>query len=233
MIRFQDVTKTYYRGETQVHALRGVTGAIEEGTITFLTGPSGSGKSTLLHLLGALDDPTSGEIFVGDRSIGAFTGRERDHYRRHEVGFIFQNFNLLKNLDALENVLVPFLPQGISTELRQRAKDLLAMVGLGDRLDHGPNQLSGGEQQRVAIARALLKQPRFILADEPTGELDTPTGAEIYRYLRELHAKNGTTVVVVTHEQNHIRPTDRVLRMRDGQFEESSQATATASSDVE
>lgn len=225
MIKFQDVTKIYYRGETQVHALRGVTGEIEEGTITFLTGPSGSGKSTMLHLLGALDDPTSGEIFVGDRSIGAFTGRERDHYRRNDVGFIFQNFNLLKNLDALENVLVPFLPRGISGELRQQAKDLLAMVGLGDRLDHGPNQLSGGEQQRVAIARALLKQPRFILADEPTGELDTATGAEIYRYLRELHAKNGTTVVVVTHEKNHILPTDRVLRMRDGRLEESGHET--------
>lgn len=222
MIELNNVTKTHYRGETEVHALRGVSGQIGTGSMTFLVGPSGSGKSTLLHLIGALDEPTSGELRVGGQSLGEFTSRQRDHYRRSQVGFIFQNFNLLKNLDAVENVLVPFLPQGIPGDLRQRAIDLLKEVGLGDRLDHGPNQLSGGEQQRVAIARALLKRPRLILADEPTGELDTATGAEIYRYLRDLHDAEGTTIVVVTHDRQHVRPEDNILRIRDGELEDES-----------
>ena len=218
MIELNRVTKSHFRGETEIRALRGVSGTIEEGAMTFLLGPSGSGKSTLLYLIGALDDPTSGEIIVGKKDLSAFTTQQRDEYRRNDVGFIFQNFNLLKNLDAVENVLVPFLPRGVPSELRARAIDLLKGVRLADRLDHGPNQLSGGEQQRVAIARALLKRPRLILADEPTGELDTATGAEIYRYLRELHAAEGTTIVVVTHDQSHIRPEDNVMRMRDGEF---------------
>lgn len=218
MIELRDVTKVHHRGETEVHALRGVTGTIEAGTVTFLLGPSGGGKSTLLHLIGALDEPTSGEILVDGRSLGKLSSHERDEYRRSEVGFIFQNFNLLKNLDAVENTLVPFLPKGISSEMRRRAIATLERVGLGKRLDHRPNHLSGGEQQRVAIARALLKRPKLILADEPTGELDTTTGAEIYRYLRELHSEEKTTVVVVTHDQSHILPEDRVMKVRDGRF---------------
>ncbi|MBA3315756.1 MAG: ABC transporter ATP-binding protein [Planctomycetaceae bacterium] len=215
-----DVTKVHHRGETEVHALRGATGEVGEGQFTFLLGPSGSGKSTLLHLIGALDEPTSGEIEVSGRKLSQLNARDRDAYRRSDVGFIFQNFNLLKNLDAVENVLVPFLPTGVAPELRKRAIALLERVGLGNRLTHRPNHLSGGEQQRVAIARALLKRPKLILADEPTGELDTTTGAEIYRYLRELHAEEKTTVVVVTHDQSHIAPEDRVMRMRDGVFVE-------------
>lgn len=218
MIEIQNVTKIHYRGETEVHALRGATGEVPNGAFTFLLGPSGSGKSTLLHLIGALDEPSAGEIIVADRKLSAFTARQRDEYRRSDVGFIFQNFNLLKNLDAVENVLVPFLPTGVAPELRKRAVALLERVGLANRLTHRPNHLSGGEQQRVAIARALLKRPKLILADEPTGELDTATGAEIYRYLRELHAEENTTVVVVTHDQSHILPDDRVMRMRDGVF---------------
>lgn len=221
MIELNNVTKVHYRGETEIHALRGVSGQIAAGAITFLVGPSGSGKSTLLHLIGALDEPTSGEIRVAEQSLGLLSTRQRDQYRRDQVGFIFQNFNLLKNLDAVENVLVPFLPRGIPGDLRDRAVELLKRVGLAERLDHGPNQLSGGEQQRVAIARALLKRPQMILADEPTGELDTVTSAEIYRYLRELHTSEGTTIVIVTHDQEHIHPEDTVLKMRDGGFVDS------------
>jgi putative ABC transport system ATP-binding protein len=220
VIELHDVTKVHHRGETQVHALRGATGSIPDGTFTFLLGPSGSGKSTLLHLIGALDEPTAGEIIVAGRKLTDLSPRDRDAYRRSDVGFIFQNFNLLKNLDAVENVLVPFLPTGVSPELSRRATELLERVGLGHRLTHRPNHLSGGEQQRVAIARALLKRPKLILADEPTGELDTATSAEVYRYLRELHAAEKTTVVVVTHEKDYITPTDRVMRMRDGKFVE-------------
>ena len=209
MISLHEVTKIHRRGETDVHALRGVTGQIRDGSFTFLLGPSGSGKSTLLHLIGALDEPTSGEIVVSDRKLSELSNRERDEYRRSDVGFIFQNFNLLRNLDAVENVLVPFLPTGVAPELRERAVELLGRVGLADRLTHRPNHLSGGEQQRVAIARALLKRPKLILADEPTGELDTATGAEIYRYLRELHTEEKTTIVVVTHDHMNITPRRR------------------------
>ncbi len=220
MIDLHEVTKVHRRGETEVHALRGATGRIDGGTFTFLLGPSGSGKSTLLHLMGALDEPTSGEIVVAGKTLSKMTAAERDEYRRSRVGFIFQNFNLLKNLDVVENVLIPFLPIGVPADLRTRAVDLLKRVGLGNRLDHKPNQLSGGEQQRAAIARALLKRPTLILADEPTGELDSATGAEVYRTLREMQAELQTTVVVVTHDHSHILPTDRVMRMRDGRFED-------------
>ncbi|MEM1063689.1 MAG: ABC transporter ATP-binding protein, partial [Planctomycetota bacterium] len=191
MIELKDVRKTHLRGTTEVHAVRGVTGEIPEGSFNFILGPSGSGKSSLLYLIGALDALTSGEIVVGGRSVGAMTESERDAYRRDEVGFIFQSFNLLRNLDAVGNVLVPFLPAGVPADLKDRGQALLKQVGLADRLGHTPNHLSGGEQQRVAIARALLKDPNLILADEPTGELDTATGREIMTLLRDLHAERG------------------------------------------
>jgi putative ABC transport system ATP-binding protein len=146
------------------------------------------------------------------------THRERDKYRRDQVGFVFQNFNLLANLTALENVLVPFFPQGVPAAQRVEAVELLQRVGLGDRLDHRPSQLSGGEQQRVAIARALLKRPKLVLADEPTGELDSESGSEIYRHLRRLRDDCGSTVVVVTHDRTHIQPADHVLSLRDGRL---------------
>lgn len=225
MIEIQNVTKTYRRGETEVNALRGVTCEIEAGSFNFILGPSGSGKSTLLYLIGALDDPTSGDVQVEQRSLGEMTVPERDAYRRDEVGFIFQSFNLLGNLDAVDNVLVPWLPGGVSTGLRQKAEGLLKEVGLGDRLDHRPNQLSGGEQQRIAIARALLKKPRVVLADEPTGELDSATGAEVFRLLRELCADQNTTVIVVTHDESFLTDSDRVLRMRDGQIDQPAEAS--------
>ena len=224
MILIEGVTKTHRRGETDIHALRGVSCEIPSGSFTFILGPSGSGKSSLLYLIGALDLPTGGEITVEGRRLSAFSAAERDEYRRNRVGFIFQSFNLLGNLDAVENVLVPYLPRGISSALRRRATELLGRVGLGDRLHHRPSQLSGGEQQRVAIARALLKEPQLVLADEPTGELDSQTGAEVFGYLRRLHEEQHTTVVVVTHDHRYITDTDRVLRLRDGRVEQSGEA---------
>ena len=217
-IALRGVTKTHHRGQTAVHALRGVTAEIPAGSFCFLLGPSGSGKSSLLYLIGGLDEATGGEIAVDGRPLAAFTESERDAYRRERVGFVFQAFNLLGNLDAVDNVLVPFLPKGVPTGLRRRAVALLEQVGLGDRLDHRPNQLSGGEQQRVAIARALLKDPQLVLADEPTGELDSQTGAEIFAELRRLHAEGGTTVVVVTHDRGLVTDSDLVFDIRDGRI---------------
>jgi putative ABC transport system ATP-binding protein len=221
MIEIQNVTKTYQRGTAEVRALRGLTCSIPAGVLSFVVGPSGSGKSSLLYLLGALDQPTSGELTCLGHRLSAFTRQQRDNYRRDQVGFIFQNFNLLANLNAVENVLVPYMPQGVSAARRAEAVELLTRVGLGERIDHRPHQLSGGEQQRVAIARALLKRPKLVLADEPTGELDSESGAEVYRYLRELRDVHGSTVVIVTHDRTHIRPGDQVLTLRDGKLAES------------
>ena len=215
-INVSNVVKTYRRGVDEVRALRGLTCQIPQGRLSFIVGPSGSGKSSLLYLFGGLDRPDSGDISVFGRPLTEFTHRERDEFRRREVGFIFQNFNLLGNLSAVDNVLVPFLPQGISADLRRQAVELLTQVGLAKRLDHRPNQLSGGEQQRVAIARALLKRPLLVLGDEPTGELDSTSGAEIYRHLRQLRDQHGSTIVVVTHDRSHIEPGDFVLTIRDG-----------------
>ena len=216
-IEIEDLTKEFTIGPTTVRALRGVTARIVDGSFQFVLGPSGSGKSTLLYLLGALDRPSGGSITIDGRLINELSREEQDEFRRTEVGFVFQSFNLLGNLTALDNVLAPFLPIGVSGELRQRAEDLLVHVGLGDRQRHRPAELSGGEQQRVAIARALLKRPKLVLADEPTGELDHRTGAEVMGYLRDLREELGTTVVVVTHDASYIEPGDATLRLRDGQ----------------
>lgn len=219
ILKVVGLRKVHHRGETEVHALRGVDCTFGEGSFNFILGPSGSGKSTLLYLLGALDKPTGGTIWFRDRTLEEFSESERDTYRREQVGFIFQSFNLLTTLSALDNVLVPFLPTGIDAELRSRATKLLEEVGLGHRLEHRPNHLSGGEQQRVAIARALLKHPKLVLADEPTGELDSETGAEVFRYLRDLHRREQTTVIVVTHDRRYLEPGDRLLHLRDGEIE--------------
>ncbi len=218
MIRIQNIRKVYQRGDSEVHALRGVTCEVAENSFNFVVGPSGSGKSSLLYLIGALDQPTSGDVQIHDRSLSQFSNKQRDEFRRNQIGFVFQSFNLLRNLTALDNVLVPYMPVGISSELRRRAQELLDRVGLKDRMTHRPNHLSGGEQQRVAIARALLKQPQMVLADEPTGELDSATGAEVFGYLRDLHAEQSTTVIVVTHDERYIRDTDRVIALRDGKL---------------
>jgi putative ABC transport system ATP-binding protein len=198
--------------------LRGLSCRIGRGRFAFIVGPSGSGKSTLLYLMGALDRPDSGQILVDGRDLVRMSEAEQNAYRRDRVGFIFQSFNLISNLTAVDNVLVPFLPRGVVPEMRERAADLLRGVGLGDRLDHRPYQMSGGEQQRVAIARALIKDPILVLADEPTGELDSKTGDEIYRILRRLQTQRQTTLVVVTHDRRFITPGDLVLEIQDGQL---------------
>lgn len=216
MIDVQNVTKVHQRGALQVHALRGVSCQIPAGSFTFILGPSGSGKSTLLYLLGALDEPTTGTIQVLGKTLGEMSSRERDAFRREDVGFIFQSFNLLSNLSAVDNALVPSLPRGVPAAQRRHAVDLLTRLGLGNRLTHRPNQLSGGEQQRVAIARALLKKPKLVLADEPTGELDSENGTAIMSDLRTLCREHQSTVVVVTHEQEHIQQGDHLIRIRDG-----------------
>ncbi len=218
MIDVENVTKTYRRGPAEVRALRGLSCTIQPNALTFVVGPSGSGKSSLLYLLGALDQPTSGEIVNQGRRLSELSSRERDTYRRDQVGFVFQNFNLLANLTAVENVLVPFFPKGVPASQQAEAVALLQRVGLGERLEHRPSQLSGGEQQRVAIARALLKRPQLVLADEPTGELDSESGAQIYGYLRQLRDEHGSTVVIVTHDRTHIQPADNVLSLRDGRL---------------
>jgi len=218
MIDVDNVTKTYQRGASEVRALRGLSCRIPPGVLTFIVGPSGSGKSSLLYLLGALDQPTSGEVTILKQRLTQLTATQRDAYRRDQVGFVFQNFNLLANLTAVENVLVPYFPQGVTPARRAEAIELLKRVGLGDRLEHRPSQLSGGEQQRVAIARALLKRPVLVLADEPTGELDSESGAQIYGYLRQLRDEHRSTVVIVTHDRTHIQPADHVLSLRDGRL---------------
>lgn len=219
MIEVENVTKVYQRGRVEVPVLRGVTCEIPSGSFTFIVGPSGSGKSTLLYLIGALDEPTTGEIQINGRRHSSLSPSERDALRKSDIGFVFQSFNLLSNLSAIDNVLIPDLPNpAAAAEKRASAIALLQEVGLGERLDHHPAQLSGGEQQRVAIARALLKRPALILADEPTGELDSENGADVFRHLRELHRQHGATVVVVTHDQRYIEPDDAVLEIHDGRI---------------
>ena len=218
MIEVESVRKAYRSGDRTVEALRGVSCRIGKGRFAFIVGPSGSGKSTLLYLLGALDRPTAGSIRVEGRDVTAMSEAEQNTFRREKVGFIFQSFNLISNLTAVENVLVPFLPRGLTPELRQRAEALLTDVGLGGRLEHRPYQMSGGEQQRVAIARALIKDPILVLGDEPTGELDSKAGDEIYRILRRLQSQRRTTLVVVTHDRRFITPDDLVIEIQDGQL---------------
>jgi putative ABC transport system ATP-binding protein len=218
MIDVVSVRKSYRSGDRSVEALRGVSCRIGKGRFAFIVGPSGSGKSTLLYLLGALDRPTEGEIWIEGRDVAAMSEADQNAYRRDKVGFIFQSFNLISNLTAVENVLVPFLPRGVTPELKERAATLLTDVGLGGRLDHRPYQMSGGEQQRVAIARALIKDPILVLGDEPTGELDSRAGDEIYRILRRLQDQRQTTLVVVTHDRRFITPDDLVLEIQDGQL---------------
>jgi putative ABC transport system ATP-binding protein len=216
MIRVSDVRKTFRSGDENVQALRGVSFEVPPSSFFFIVGPSGSGKSTLLYLMGALDNPTSGAILIGDENITKMNEVEQDSVRRQKLGFIFQQFNLIQNLTAVGNVLLPFIPTGVSSQLQARAEDLLRQVGLGHRLNHKPAKLSGGQQQRVAIARALIKDPTVLLADEPTGNLDSKGGDEIFGLLREQQEKRGCTLVVVTHDRRFIRDHDHVLEIQDG-----------------
>jgi putative ABC transport system ATP-binding protein len=216
LIALDRVSKSYFRGEIEIPVLHELSITIPSGQFVFVVGPSGSGKSTLLYLLGAMDQPTQGTILVDGVNLTQMKLHEQEVFRREQVGFIFQNFNLISTLNVVDNVLIPYYPRGITTALRQAATTLLKTIGLEHRLHHRPDQLSGGEQQRVAIARALLKKPRLILADEPTGELDTKTGMEIFRQLRQMHQEFKPTVLIVTHDRRYIEPGDMVLEMIDG-----------------
>ncbi len=215
-IEVSDVRKSFVTGDVTVEALRGVSFQVPTGSCTFIVGPSGSGKSTLLYLMGALDRPTSGTIRVEDRDITAMTESEQDDYRRNQVGFVYQSFNLISNLSSVGNVLVPYIPLGVTPDLRAKAEELLRQVGMGDRLKHRPDQLSGGQQQRVAVARALIKDPVLILADEPTGNLDRAGGDEIIRLLRDRRK----TLVIVTHDRRFITSSDIVLEIEDGRLDD-------------
>ncbi|MFC6952306.1 ABC transporter ATP-binding protein [Halorubellus litoreus] len=213
-----DARKTYQLGEP-VHALDGVSVDVPRGSYTAVMGPSGSGKSTLMNLVGCLDTPTSGSVFVDGADVGAMNDRERTRVRGEKVGFVFQTFNLMPRLTAVENVALPLVFRGVSKDERhERAASILERVGLGDRLEHAPNELSGGQRQRVAIARALVNDPALLLADEPTGNLDSETGANILDLFDELKAE-GNTLVMVTHERDVAERADRIIHLLDGKIE--------------
>jgi len=212
----RDLVKVYGDG-AEVRALDGLTMTVGRGEFVAVMGPSGSGKSTLLHILGALDRPTSGEVWVNGQNLARI--RDLDTFRARTVGFVFQLHNLIPTLTARENVEVPMMGQPVGRrERRRRAEELLERVGLRDRMNHLPNQMSGGERQRVAIARALANNPALLLADEPTGNLDSQSGAEVVALMRELNRDLGTTIIIVTHDPSVARRADRILLMRDGRI---------------
>jgi putative ABC transport system ATP-binding protein len=220
-IRAISLSRSFEVGETSVEALAGLNLIIPKGQFVALVGPSGSGKSTLLNLVGGLDRPTDGELWVDSVELSASKEKALTEHRRRRVGFVFQSFNLLPRLSAVENVALPLMFVGVPEgERLARAKDLLTRMGLQDRLDHRPTQLSGGEQQRVAIARALVGEPAIILADEPTGNIDSTTGQEILTLLRQLNRDQGVTLLLVTHDQEAATYADRVIQLRDGQLVE-------------
>lgn len=218
VIELKDIMKTYHMGDSVVHALYHVNLKIEPGEFTSIMGPSGSGKSTMMNILGCLDRPTSGEYFLDGKEIAGYNDDELAHTRNAKIGFVFQNFNLLAKLTAQENVALPLVYAGVDEEERmERAKKALEAVGLGDRLEHKPMEMSGGQRQRVAIARALINNPAIIMADEPTGNLDTKSSYEIMDIFKKMN-ESGKTVVMVTHEPDIAEQTKRILVMRDGQL---------------
>lgn len=220
VLETRNVTKEYAIGDdVLVKALRGVSFQIRRGEMIAITGPSGSGKSTLMHCVGLLDQPTSGQIMVGGEDVTNLDANRLAAVRNREIGFVFQAFNLLARTTATENVELPLIYAGVSaSERRRRARAALERVGLGDRLDHMPNQLSGGQQQRVAIARALVTEPAIVLADEPTGNLDSRSGIEVMAFLQEMH-RNGVTIVLVTHDPRVASHATRIVEVRDGRVE--------------
>jgi len=216
-VKVVDVEKIYRLGENKVHALKGVNLELSKGEFVAFMGPSGSGKTTLLNLIGVLDKPSKGKIYVNETDLTVLKERELTKLRRGTIGFIFQFYNLIPVLSAFENVELPMLIAGVPSKEREaRAHELLKMVGLADRVHHRPDELSGGEQQRVAIVRALANRPSIVLADEPTGDLDSKTGKEVVQALHDLSNREGATVIIVTHDPVVASMTSRVFEMRDG-----------------
>jgi putative ABC transport system ATP-binding protein len=216
----EDTWKTYRIGKVQVEAIRGISLEINEGEFVAITGPSGSGKSTMMNLVGCLDNPTKGAIYLDNKNIVSLRESRLAEIRGKKIGFVFQQFNLIPTFTALENVMLPMEFQDFSSnKAKERAKKLLELLGLGDRIHHKPAELSGGEQQRVAIARALVNNPEVILADEPTGNLDSKTGQFIMNFLCELHESEKKTIVLVTHDINLVKYAKRIIQLKDGRIE--------------
>jgi putative ABC transport system ATP-binding protein len=220
VIELEDIRKIYRMGEVDVNALAGLTLCVERGAVLAIMGPSGSGKSTLMNVIGCLDRPTSGTYKLDGKTVSQLADDALAEIRNRKVGFVFQSFNLLGRSTATANVELPLRYAGVNQGRRERAKEVLQLVGLGDRSDHKPMELSGGQQQRVAIARALVNNPAIILADEPTGNLDSRSGAEILELLLGLNRDRGTTLVIVTHDANVAKRAGRIVRLKDGCIEE-------------
>lgn len=219
IIQIEDLKRIYLMGNTEVHALDGVSFDVMENEYIAIMGPSGSGKSTLMNMLGCLDTPTSGTYILNSQDVSQLDDTQLAEVRNREIGFVFQTFNLLPRTDCISNVELPLIYSGMkSSERYDRAAETLTRVGLGDRMDHRPNELSGGQRQRVAIARALVNNPAILLADEPTGNLDTKTGEEIMMLFEELY-RAGNTILVVTHEDEIAEHARRIIRLRDGKIE--------------
>jgi len=220
IVRTRDVTKVYKMGKVEVHALRGVSLEIRAGEYISIMGPSGSGKTTLFNMVGGLDKPTSGKVYIEEVDVAQLDAYELAWLRCRKIGYIFQTFNIIPVMTALENVTLPMVFAGMTTdEARDKGVELLKRVGLGDRLHHKPFELSGGQQQRVAIARAMANDPSLILADEPTGNLDIKTGTEIIELLKELNEERGVTVISATHDHKMLSASDRIVWIRDGKID--------------
>lgn len=221
VVKLSDVVKTYFMGENQVHALRGVSFEIQQGEFVSIMGPSGSGKSTCMNMIGCLDRPTSGNVEINGVQTASMNEKELAALRSKTVGFVFQQYHLIASMNVIENVMLPLKYQKIPhAERIQRAQKALADVGLEDRASHRPSELSGGQKQRVAIARAMITKPKILLADEPTGALDSETGNQVMEMFRNINKENGTTVIIVTHDPRIGSSTERCIKILDGQLED-------------